>query len=303
MQNVIEGMKMKSQQPTTITNYHSIWKSFNEFIIRLDEIPDTWEERLTYYVAYCVLKGMQSSTVKSYISAIKFILAADGHDWKIDKALLTTLTRTCKLENDVFKVRFPIKKGLLNLLLLEIERKLAAQPYLEILYKTIFCLAYYGMMRIGELAKGSHTVLAKDIHVSRERGRMLLLLHSSKTHGKGSKPQKIIIKANFNDTTVGKTRSICPFEVISFYLEARGNYLSMQEPLFIFQDKSPVLPSHVRRILRSLLRKLNLNPKLYDTHSFRIGRATDLAKHGTDVEEIKRLGRWRSNAVYKYLKL
>ena len=61
-------------------------------------------------------------------------------------------------------------------------------------------------------------------------------------------------------------------------------------------------PKHVRWTLKRLLRRLKLNDKLYNTHSFRIGRATDLKKTGTPVDDIKMLGRWRSNAVFKYIK-
>ena len=41
---------------------------------------------------------------------------------------------------------------------------------------------------------------------------------------------------------------------------------------------------------------------LYDTHSLHIRRATDLYKSGSKVETIKQLGRWKSSAVYNYLK-
>ena len=58
----------------------------------------------------------------------------------------------------------------------------------------------------------------------------------------------------------------------------------------------------VRDVLRQVLADSGLNHKLYDIHSFRIGRATDLFKHGWSIEKIKEIGIWKSNAVYKYLK-
>ena len=51
-----------------------------------------------------------------------------------------------------------------------------------------------------------------------------------------------------------------------------------------------------------MLGRIYVNPKLYDMHSLRIGGATDLFKYGYSVEEIKRMGRWRSNVVYKYIR-
>ena len=57
------------------------------------------------------------------------------------------------------------------------------------LYKAVFALAYYGLMHIGELTQGNHPVLAKDIHIAKNKDKIRLLLHSSKTHGKESFPQ------------------------------------------------------------------------------------------------------------------
>ena len=73
------------------------------------------------------------------------------------------------------------------------------------------------------------------------------------------------------------------------------------DPLFIFSDGTPVAPHNVRKVLKLMLRSINLNPRLYDTHSFRKGRATDLFKAGYLVDQIKAMGCWRSNAIYKYL--
>ena len=85
-------------------------------------------------------------------------------------------------------------------------------------------------------------------------------------------------------------------------MTARGQYDDPNDPLFIFTDGSPVLPSQVRYVLRSCLCSLNLDAMLYDTHSFRIGMATDMLKNHYTISEIRQKGRWQSNVVYKYLR-
>ena len=55
-------------------NYHVIWKLFCKFLICLDYRPPNWADRLTLFVGYLVQQKKQSSTVRSYISAIKSIL-------------------------------------------------------------------------------------------------------------------------------------------------------------------------------------------------------------------------------------
>ena len=71
------------------------------------------------------------------------------------------------------------------------------------------------------------------------------------------------------------------------------------EPLFVFRDHSPVKAFHMRTVLKNVLLRFNLNWQLYSTHSFRIGRTNELFKRGVDIETIKKIGRWKSNAVYK----
>ena len=86
------------------------------------------------------------------------------------------------------------------------------------------------------------------------------------------------------------------------YIKMRQKIKNEQEQLFIFRDGSNLKAHHLRNLLRDILYSFKLEGNLYDTHSFRIGRATDLFKMGMDMENIKQMGRWKSNAVYKYLR-
>ena len=247
---------------------------------------------------------MQSSTLKSYFSAIKHVLKLDGYQWDDTKVLLSSLVRSCRLENDKVKTRLPIQKGLLEMILFEVDRHYdytLSQPYLAVLYKAVFSLAYYGMLRVGEIAQGSHTIKACNIHLGNNKDKILIVLYSSKTHGKESRPQKVKISALPNINT-NKRKIFCPFKIVTQYMKIRGDYINENEQFFIFSDRSPLKPEHVRTTLRSLLDNLNLDSKLYDVHSFRGGRTTDLAKFNYSIDRIKTMGRWKSNAVYRYLK-
>ena len=111
-----------------------------------------------------------------------------------------------------------------------------------------------------------------------------------------------------NDTTRVASKKylknchFCPVWWTQQYIKNRPPIRNENEQLFIFQDGSNIQNTHLRNLLRSILNDLQLDPTLYDTHSFRIGRATDLFKFGTNIDKIKELGRWKSNAVYKYLR-
>ena len=73
------------------------------------------------------------------------------------------------------------------------------------------------------------------------------------------------------------------------------------KPFFVFSDGSEVEPAHVRDVLRKALTLISLDCCLYNTHSFHIGRATDLIKMGFSIEQVKLVGRWGSKAVFKYI--
>ena len=291
-------------------------------------MPKTWESRVILYCTYLVeVVKLQSSTIKSYISGIKKILEEDGYEWNIRKALLNTITKTCKLKNDRITTRLPIGKHLLEMIIIETKKLYKRQPYLEKLYIAVFSLCYYGLLRVGEVSQSQHSIKAVDIHEgnNRNRQKLLIILRSSKTHTKGDRPQQIRIignktinvidnaeipsnhkKQSTQETefsTRGKFNTIfCPVKCFKEFTAVRPRIKSLQEQIFIFRDGSPLKAEQLRRTLRTILARLRLDPSIYDTHSFRIGRATDLEKLNVDIESIKRLGRWRSNAVYKYLR-
>ena len=302
MMQVVKKLKANQNRESTKANYYSIWKTFNQFLIRLDYRPPTWEERTTLYCAYLVENKRQSSTVKSYVSAIKSVLVTDGYNWDDRKVLLGAITRACCLKNDIVKTRLPICGKLLELILFELSRIFRGQPYLYHMYRALFAISYYGLMRIGELTRSQHVIWASSVHLALNKRKLLLVLYSSKTHGKESRPQKIKLSAASSDYSYLKTIHFCPFTLTANYLIVRGGYELDNEQFFVFSDGRPVFPSHAREVLNKCLINLGLNSQLYGTHSLRIGRATDMLKNNETLDKIRRVGRWRSNAVFKYLK-
>ena len=85
------------------------------------------------------------------------------------------------------------------------------------------------------------------------------------------------------------------------------NYLAYRSdisgPLFVFTDGSPVTRQHYANFVKTAADFIGLNPAEYNTHSVRIGRATDLATSGTPHEIIKKTGRWSSSAYLNYIRL
>ena len=295
---IVDKLSMERNCSTTRNNYHKIWKGFNKFYLRLDEKPSSWEDRLVLFVGYLVDKNRKASTIRSYISAIKSVLREIKIEISEDSYLLNSLTRACKYRtNNKVRIRLPIHKDLLQAILKEIDKKYLIkqnQPYLALLYKTIIASGYYGMFRIGELTKGDHPVLARDVRVGDNKQKMLFILRTSKTHWKDSPPQIVKIsslklakhKRMHGGVATNKIK-YCPYLLLRRYSKARIEYKADDEQFFVFRDRSPVTCYQASKVLKEALKDGGFNPNNYSAHSLRAGRAGDLLKLGVSVETIK----------------
>ena len=179
------------------------------------------------------------------------------------------------------------------------------QQYLETLYLAVFATAYFGLFRIGELATGQHAIKAVDVQIASNKQKLLFILRTSKTHGLNKKPQ--MVKISSSSENLGEKHkqerynTICPYNIIRNFLAVRPTYSSTSEPFFVFADRSPITPAQVNKILKTILKEIGLNQNLYSFHSYRAGRSVDLVSYGISVETVKKLGRWTSNSIYRYL--
>ena len=257
MQAIVDRLKLMRHHDSTKQNYYTVWKLFSKFLLRLDHKPKSWHDRLTLFIGHLVNEGKQSSTVHSYISAIKNVLRDDGFKIQEDGFLILALTRASKLKNDRVRMRLLIGKDLLGIILKNVYESFmeSNQPYLSILYHTLFSTAYFGLFRVGELTSGTHPVLAKDVQIASNKRKLIFILRSSKTHNKGSHPQLVKISStNFKSNREQKTKFRkhelpCLYQLLRDYARARGPYKSDSEAFFVFRDNSPVSPQHMRSCL------------------------------------------------------
>ena len=308
IENVIDRLKNEQHQGSTKRSYRSVWKNFNKFLIQLDVKPSSWESRLLLFVGHLVNTKKQSSTVRSYILAIKAILNLSGIELNPDQYLLTALTKACRMVNDSVKTRLPIKKRLLARMICQIEANWHDQQYLKVMYSALISTAYFGLFRVGELTLSPHVVKALDVQIGTNKKKIMFLLRSSKTHHKGVMPQKIKISSTeqqqkqITNKQTKKCDGFCPYDLLRNYLRVRPKIKSLDEQFFVHADSHPVTAANMRVTMKRILCSMNYDDSLFSMHSYRIGRAVDLMRLGLTVETIKELGRWKSNAVFGYLK-
>ena len=166
-------------------------------------------------------KKKKSTTIKSYISAVKAILFQAGIKIKENRAVIMSVTKACQLHTDrIYKPHLPIKKGMLRLILNETDNLFKDQQYLAIMYKALFATSYFGLFRIGELTKSPHVVKAMDVQMAINKNKLQFILRSLKTHTEGMKPQIIKISSTAVSTT-SKSIKYCPFSLIRNYIQVQ----------------------------------------------------------------------------------
>ena len=142
----------------------------------------------------------------------------------------------------------PIKGSMLRILLHQTNNYFMGrgQCYLAQLYCCLFSTAYFELFRVGELTTGTHPVLVTNVHIARNKRKILFVLRTSKTHSKYSQPQSIKItstnKCKESDYKSANNQDYCPYQILRDYITMRPKYLLKQESFFIFADRTPIKP-------------------------------------------------------------
>ena len=160
-------------------------------------------------------------------------------------------------------------------------------------------IAFFAFLRIGEITYNS----PKDAHVPLQVHQLSKLLDPSKQvvalklmfgnfkHNHNQRPFSMILHRH---------NPCCPVQLLLEYLSLRGN---QPGPLFLNSDNSPVSRTHFADLLSLSLKACGLDSTRYKGHSFRIGAASFAAERGMSDAQIRALGRWKSNAFLKYIRL
>ena len=163
--------------------YHRVWKIFSKFYLHLDIKSDTWEERIVLFTGFLIDCKLKLATVQTYLSALRCVLTEDGHKLNEDLFLMNSLTRACKMKNDSLIVCFQAILHQTHKHFIQIS-----QPYLGKLVPAMLLASYYGLLRAGEITQGPHVILAKNVHITTNKKKLMFLLRSSKTHQELDEP-------------------------------------------------------------------------------------------------------------------
>lgn len=251
-------------------------------------------EQLTLFIAFLSLQGLSYKTASLYLCAVGFQCKVKNVKDTTKHYIVSKMIEGIKRSKPNKSVRLPITVSILNAII-NVLPAVCSSTYESQLFKTAFCLAFFGFFRIGEITVSKqeyfNKVLAiQDIVLDENKGTLKINLRFSKTDQLGNGTIILLEKSGTN---------ICPIQNMSLFLSIRPK---IEGPLFCHINGKSLTRYQFATILKKSLACTNLNYQHYKTHSFRIGAASTAAKLGHSVETIKLAGRWSSNAYKVYVK-
>ena len=286
-------------RPSTHKSYNHHWEAFISFCRSTFDAsfsPPATPFQLNLFLTHLFKKGLQHATILNYTSAIAHYHRLLGVTDPTSAYVVTKFLQGVKNLRPQHQRLQPISINILRDLVLATSNSIA-HDYNRVLFRAMMIIMYWACLRIGEVAISAHDdhVLSlsqvKATYLNNQPTALILSFKSFK-HSKGAMP-RIKLKAQ-QDTLV------CPVAALLSYLQLRPQVTS--PALFVRLPGVPVSRSFFLDNLQQALQLTAHKRLALNTHSFRIGRATDLALQGTSDIYIQRLGRWSSNAYKKYVR-
>ena len=277
--------------PRTLTTYRAVWHALTSFLhsVRLSPSLPLSVDLLLLYIAHMYSTGFASSTISSHCSAIGFVhhinsLPNPSHHPTVLR-IIKRLTSTNPPD-----IRMPITIGLLGKLL-HCLRHTCSSSYQILLFTAMFTTAFFAMLRISELTVtnlSSHVIMLNDVLVDKD---FIILTIKSFKHSLCPASIRLLPRSDY----------LCPVKALLSFMIVRGNKFG---PLFAYPNGEGIQRSFFTKHLHVCIHSIYpLHSHKYKSHSFRIGGATYLAQQGASDDQIRRAGRWRSNAFQAYVRV
>lgn len=285
----------QSLAPSTLQIYQRGISLFIEFRQKFG-LSNLWPapvNDILNFMVFLVQDNFSHSSISCYLTGISFFCKINGFVDSTQGFIVRKMLEGIKRSKDKQKdQRLPITIDLLRTIF-GVLPSVCKSRYELLLFKAAFSLAFFGLLRISEVAtsngNGRHIISVSD--VSFGDGMLKVNIPSSKTDqlGRGS---SFVIQAQSD-------RTLCPHSHINSYLTVRP---PIPGPLFCHFNGSPLTRYQLVSVLKKSLNLAGIDHKGFSSHSFRIGGATSLALAGFSDDLIMQAGRWRSFAYKTYIR-
>ena len=249
-----------------------------------------------WFIAYLYKHNYASSTVNTYVSALGYIHRLAGVADPTKVFFIMEMLKGYGKVRAGLDTRLPITVSILERMCTTCALVLNCE-YIACMFKAMCTTAFYAFMCIGEITASKQAPdviqLSQVTKLSSASGFIALLkltFHQFKHHY-NQPPDSIIIP---------RQPGVCPVENLLRYFSLRG---SVPGPLFQQLNGAPVTRSEFDEWLKRVITHCGLDSTKYKGHSFRIGVASHAAASGYSDSQIRLLGRWKSDAFKRYIRL
>lgn len=286
----------------TQSTYNSGWERFAEFCSEFGfstNLP-VQVETLCSFIAYLSLKIYAHTTMSAYLSGIGFRHKVQGLEDPTNCFLVRLMLKGVRRgRSSQPDLRLPLTLKHLEKIL-GILQYICSSRYEILLFKAVFTLMFFGFLRIGEVAAASKTSIQESVlrrsdvvFQVRKKVKVLVINFRISKNNQFGDQQEVVISSHQN-------KNCCPLVALADYL----NDATQSEVLFSHFDSYPLTKYQLRYMLKRAVQFCNFSDHhLFQSHSFRIGAATTAKMMGLSDEDIQIMGRWRSAAFKKYIRV
>ena len=285
-------------RPKTSRCYDLLFRNFLGFCICTNITMSCMGiDEIMAYLEYLVDNGVSVHMVSNNVSAIraKFVMYGLPHDL-LHHPRIAYFIKSLKINRPLTVTPRNIMS--LNTLsnLVHLCQSLTSGDS----FKAIFLIAFFGFLRISNLAPQSLTqfdpsrhLTPSDVKISKKS--MKLLIKWSKTMQTRDRTHTITLPRLYPSP-------LCPVTALT---SAMSQYSpGPQDPLFQVRTMSgfkPITESRLRKVLSKLVIKLGLPKGHFTFHTFRRSGATLAYNAHVPIQSIKSHGSWTSDCVWTYI--
>ena len=276
--------------PSTSSQYHRAWQSFISFCAsyRLESLPAV-PSTVALFITFLADASPPSSpaTIASVLSAIGYMHKLSSFLDPTQHFVVRKILKGVSNRYGASDLRVPISPAILSDLIAAASR-VSASAYEGKLLSAMFSLMFHAFLRLGEVTSSLHNLLYQNIVFS---DASCDITFSSYKHSSG-RPVTVVVHRS-------RTPS-CPVALLDDFVRSRG---AEPGPLFCYPGALPMSAGRFRTLLGLALLCCGKKDLKITPHSFRIGAATYAAAKGYSDVVIQSMGRWKSAAYRRYVRL
>lgn len=268
-------------------------------IVKSDTFFPMCDRHTRNFITYLFDGGMHPSTITTYLSGLSFFSKAlkteDTSNSFTAKKLLVAARRSTGSGDS----RAPISPQMITDLITLLP-SMNIDHYSRCLYTAMYILAFNAFLRVGEFTSKNKDDTSRILQLSdlvlmppSQAGPMYQLTIKNFKGNVAASPVFLLLPPS-------PALTLCLHRAFALYLPLRGPSAG---PLFITSSGAAVTADQFTAFLKLNLVRAGYSSAIFKTHSFRIGAASHASSLGISDETIMKLGRWKSLAFQKYIRL